>query len=81
MMSFSANDKAPKVAVPLKRRRIVGGGVLLLQAHTHTHTQVHTHTHRVRATPSGVVDEGVRRDKFITQRRQVPITGPLIKAN
>ena len=48
-MSFSANDKAPKVAVPLERRRVVGGGVLLLQAHTHTHTQlhtqVHTHTH------------------------------------
>ena len=30
MMSFSANDEVPKVAVPPERRRVFGGGVLFL---------------------------------------------------
>ena len=60
MMSFSANDKTPKVAVPLERRRVAGGGVFLLpQAHTHTHTHTHTvhtlytHGQKTHRTPKG----------------------------
>ena len=46
MTSFSANDEAPKVAVPPERRRVFGAGVLFPTPGSHTHTHTHTHTNK-----------------------------------
>ena len=50
MTSFSANDEAPKVAVPPERRRVFGAGVLFPTPGSHTHTHTHTQIKKTEET-------------------------------